>query len=126
MAPMRKPETVPNPPNKSEHSRRRHVRDPLVRFVWFQILTADGALCKEGISYSVDLSLGGLGLVVSEAIAAGTLLFLEVLFEPPQQTLAAVGEIVHSQQLPQGYHRLGIKFIALSPDSRQFLAARQG
>lgn len=73
-------------------------------------------------AWILDLCAGGVGLVLGEAMAAGTLLLLELEtcpLAPPVETLATV---LYCQPTGDGEFRVGCRFIApLTPDQVEIL-----
>lgn len=106
----------------SGSNRRIHERHHLTRFVWFQTIPGDGVEPADGISYCVDVSRGGLGLVVKTAVPCGTLLFVEVVFDGLHHRIAAVCRVVHTAETENGSSRLGLEFVVVPPEARQFLS----
>jgi hypothetical protein len=106
------------------HSRRKFERHALVRFVWYKSLAPDG-LSVEGIGYLVDVSRGGLGLMAKHPLAKDELLFVKVVFEGLKHNLAAVCRVAFCRNTEEGNH-LGLEFVALPPDSREFIMMNFG
>ena len=111
----------PSKRDSPQNNERAHLRHLLARFVWYTTVELDGATPFEGISYSVDISQGGMALVGKEAIALGKLLLVRVLFDRDRFTLSAVAQVMHAQPAPDDCFRLGLRFVTLPPEARQYL-----
>ncbi|MFC1609928.1 PilZ domain-containing protein [Myxococcota bacterium] len=120
---MKKPERAGSLANAADPiHRRKHARKNLTRFVWYQTIEAVGDGPIEGLSYSVDASRGGLGLVVSDPIPVDSLVMVMMVFHSNQYNLAAVCRVAFAREQADGTHRLGLEYVVLPPDARQFLA----
>jgi len=102
---------------------RRAERRPIVAFVWYQIIGSQGprdAAGYSGIARSCDISKGGLGIFTSRPLPAGTLAFVEIA--TADGNVSAVGKIVHSVEVREGYHRSGVQLEIVPPNDRALLA----
>ena len=106
--------------------KRKFKRHGLTRFVWYQTIELDGAAPASGVSYLVDVSVGGLGLAVKEPLRHGALLFVKAVFENPQHNLSVVGRVAYCREAADKVFTVGIEFVAVPPDSQKFLAEHFG
>jgi hypothetical protein len=67
-------------------------------------------------AWILDLSAGGLGLLVSEAVAVGTLLQVELETCPEAAPIQGWASVVHCQPTEDGEFRLGCQFVATLTD----------
>lgn len=108
--------------NQNEPSgpeRRSSERISLVRFIWYKVIDEEHRADekpREGISRMCDISKTGVGIYVTQPIAAGTRVFLEV--STTGENLSAVGQVANTRPTPQGLYRVGIHFIAIPPNDR--------
>jgi hypothetical protein len=97
-------------------STRRHAYRQLV---WFKIMGEAADLagdCLEGVSRSSDISTSGLGLVSSVPMPVGKSVFVEI---PGRGfKFSAMGRVVYSCPLDGKFHRVGIRFSVIPPNSR--------
>jgi c-di-GMP-binding flagellar brake protein YcgR len=110
-------------------NRREHKRHPVTRLAWYRTIEPmlfgeDGeARPIEGLSYSVDVSRGGLGLVTTNALEQNSLVMVQVVFESDATVLSAVCRVAFCGAAENaGYFRLGLQFVVLPPDAAGFIA----
>jgi hypothetical protein len=114
---MSRTENDPNEPTGPE--RRSEPRLTLVRFIWYKVIEEDpasGEEPREGISRMCDISKTGVGIQLTQPIAAGKRVFLEV--STTKENLSAVGQVAHSRPTAEGLFRVGIHFLAIPPNDR--------
>lgn len=102
--------------------RRRFARRPLTRFVWFHTIASEGVEPLQGISYSVDLSRGGIGIVATNRIEPGSLVMVQVVFDSDRIVVSAVCRVIHCRGAEnEGNYKIGLEFVVLPPDSSGFI-----
>jgi hypothetical protein len=106
--------------------KRRYERHDDTRFAWYQTIELDGAPSLEGLSHIVDIARAGIGLVAQQFIETGKLMLVKIVFEELQHHLSAVGRVKYCRGAEMGTYAVGIEFVVLPPDSRQFLETHFG
>ena len=82
--------------------------------------------CKAGAPFdqskAVDISKGGVGVLVKKAVPVDTTMAVEIALTPTSEPIIAFGQVRWVTELPtnDGY-RLGLNFIDVTPTSRSRL-----
>src|SRR5512139_1831145 len=109
---------------------RKDKRAPVSLKVRFKSATLDEFVEH----YSIDISRGGLFIKSKSPMAIGTLLKFEFQLKDEASLIHGVGRVVWTREAAQASEHapagMGIKFIKMDPESRQFVQniveARQG
>lgn len=125
-----KPDELPVPevkkiqnPIKKFRDRRKHARITDQRAILYrplQKVEAADALQREGLD--VNISAGGLCLVVAHKITEGAFLELKFDFPPPEQPVYALGKVVRVETVEdkmETRYELGIKFTNINPKDQE-------
>lgn len=108
------PETYPGQRTHPPHRElRRHPRRLLSVPITLRRLVVGGIRSSRGIS--LDLSVGGIGVLVEGGIEAGDL--VEIELKLPGRPLSAVAIVRHSASA-----RSGCEFVGLRAEERAYLA----
>jgi hypothetical protein len=109
---------VSQPPSVT--SRRIRARYASTRPLPRSLRTADS---QETLgAWILDLSIGGIGLVVETPLALGTVLFVELETCPQAAPLVLWADVVHCQAIGENEYRLGCEFVVpLSEDDLHVL-----
>lgn len=77
---------------------------------------------KKGTAFSqsqtIDISRGGVGLIVNEAVAVNTRMAVELNLAADSEPVLAMGQVRWVQRLPDSGYRLGIAFDQLEAGFR--------
>lgn len=106
-------------------------RQAMVSLVWFHsVVDPEGEdQVVEGIARSVDVSRRGLGLITTQPVPVGTLLFMEITLRRTSATgpgthfaqVHCVGRAMHCSETEDGSHRVGIRVELVPPSERALL-----
>ncbi len=96
---------------------RRHTRQALVTFAWFQRVDDAASPEDHGIARSCDISLGGIGMMVARSLPVGARLFLELVSQPGR--LCVMGKVMHCSSADNGLFRVGIQVDLVPPGSQR-------
>jgi len=106
-------------------------RRDLASLAWFRTIEVPGlpqSEIVEGVARSIDISRGGFGLVTTQPIPKGALLFLELTLrraaragERTQATLHCIARVMHCGAIEEGGHRVGIRVELVPPGERALL-----
>lgn len=104
--------------------RRKHVRHEKTAFVWYKVIDdSDDAESNEGLSYAEDISVGGLGIVVKKPVPVGRFMLTQIALDNRRLTVAC--KVVYCRETAELY-TIGLKFVAVPPDTVQFLTEHYG
>ena len=107
-------------PRTPGRDKRTSVRYHIVDLTWYKTLDVHSETDSEGISKMCDLSETGIGLHLTQPLAIGELIFIEVA--SGKLNLSAVGRIIHQQGAEKGRYRIGVRFEVVPPNDRMALA----
>jgi c-di-GMP-binding flagellar brake protein YcgR len=96
---------------------RRHRRHQHTSFAWFQ--TIEDGRGIQGLSHTLDMSLGGMRLMLNQPLEVGTLLMIEAVIG--EMKLCAVCRVVHCGETENATYSLGLEFKVVSPCTQEIL-----
>lgn len=73
------------------------------------------------VTETVDVSAGGLALLVPDSIAVGSRIRVEVYVPPLERSLTAEAQVVRCTPLDQNGFEIGVRFVQIEPKDQQAL-----
>lgn len=105
-------------PVEKEGDRRRHPRVEDERPIHYRVIKKS----EEATGLNLNISAGGMLLVVQEEVPVGTFIELKFGMPPPEHPVYAIGRVVRVEKKREGegtVFSLGVKFTNISPEDQK-------
>lgn len=111
---------------KERKERRRYVRIPDQRTIYYRSLQREDLQKLEGEGINKNISAGGIYLVVNEKVPEGSFLELRFDFPPPEEPIYTIGKIARVEEIEEEgkiRYGLGIRFTNISTKDQERINA---
>lgn len=105
----------------SGEERRRWPRRPAERLLAYSWLDQENRPLDMGMAKTVDLSEGGVGILIHRALVGGQTLHLFMAVE--EHLVETTARIVYQRPLHGGQYQIGACFISMEDKGRRYLSS---